>query len=109
MFLNREAASSSAACPENLYLPPTAKFAPMCRLTNCPNSSAIYLLYNGILKDRGDLGGNVLNARTLAALPAYAGKRVIFGARNRFDRSKLTRLGIEFRQLPYELTVKSWF
>lgn len=71
--------------------------------------TAIYLLYNGILKDRGDLGGNVLNARTLAALPAYAGKRVIFGARNRFDRSKLTRLGIEFRQLPYELTVKSWF
>ena len=70
--------------------------------------TAIYLLYNGILKDRGDLGGNVLNARTLAVLPAHDGARVIFGARSRFDRSKLARMGIEFRQLPYELTVKSW-
>ena len=70
--------------------------------------TAIYLLYNGILKDRCDLGGNVLNARTLAVLPAHDGARVIFGARCRFDRSKLARLNIEFRQLPYELTVKSW-
>lgn len=29
---------------------------------------AIYLLYNGILQDRSDLGGNVLNQRTLAYL-----------------------------------------
>jgi adenine-specific DNA-methyltransferase len=70
--------------------------------------TAIYLLYNGILKDRGDLGGNVLNNRTLAVLPAHHGPRVIYGARSRFDRSKLDRLGIEFRQLPYVLTVKSW-
>jgi len=70
--------------------------------------TAIYLLYNGILKDRGDLGGNVLNSRTLAVLPAYDGAKVIYGARSRFDRSKLVRMGIEFRQLPYELTVKSW-
>jgi len=70
--------------------------------------TAIYLLYNGILKDRGDLGGNVLNSRTLAVLPAHEGPRVIYGARSRFDRSKLARLGLEFRQLPYELTVKSW-
>ena len=69
---------------------------------------AIYLLYNGILKDRGDLGGNVLNSRTLAVLPGHDGPRVIYGARSRFDRSKLARMGIEFRQLPYELTVKSW-
>lgn len=70
--------------------------------------TAIYLLYNGILKDRGDLGGNVLNSRTLAVLPAHDGPRVIYGARSRFDRTKLARLGLEFRQLPYELTVKSW-
>jgi adenine-specific DNA-methyltransferase len=69
---------------------------------------AIYLLYNGILKDRGDLGGNVLNKRTLAVLPPHEGERVIYGARSRFDRSKLARLGIEFKQLPYELAVKSW-
>ena len=70
--------------------------------------TAIYLLYNGILKDRGDLGGNVLNSRTLAVLPKHDDARVIYGARCRFDRSKLARMGIEFRQLPYELTVKSW-
>lgn len=69
---------------------------------------AIYLLFNGILKDRGDLGGNVLNNRTLAVLPEHNGQRVVYGARTRFDKAKLSRMNIEFKQLPYELTVKSW-
>ena len=69
---------------------------------------AIYLLFNGILKDRGDLGGNVLNNRTLAVLPAHDGQRVVYGARSRFDKTKLARMKLEFKQLPYELTVKSW-
>lgn len=71
-------------------------------------SKAIYLLFNGILKDRGDLGGNVLNNRTLAVLPEHDGQRVVYGARTRFDKAKLSRMNIEFKQLPYELTVKSW-
>ncbi|MDP1959026.1 site-specific DNA-methyltransferase [Methylotenera sp.] len=69
---------------------------------------AVYLLFNGILKDRGDLGGNVLNNRTLSVLPAHEGQRVVYGARTRFDKAKLSRMNIEFKQLPYELTVKSW-
>jgi adenine-specific DNA-methyltransferase len=69
---------------------------------------AIYLLFNGILKDRGDLGGNVLNNRTLAVLPAHDGQRVVYGARSRFDKAKLARMQLEFKQLPYELTIKSW-
>ena len=69
---------------------------------------AVYLLFNGILKDRGDLGGNVLNNRTLAVLPEHDGQRVVYGARTRFDTAKLSRMNIEFKQLPYELTVKSW-
>ena len=69
---------------------------------------AIYLLFNGILKDRGDLGGNVLNNRTLAVLPVHDGQRVVYGARSRFDKTKLARMKLEFKQLPYELTVKSW-
>ena len=69
---------------------------------------AIYLLFNGILKDRGDLGGNVLNNRTLAVLPEHDGQRVVYGARTRFDKAKLSRMNLEFKQLPYELTVKSW-
>ena len=85
--------------------PKTATCSP---LLGTYKGTAIYLLYNGILKDRGDLGGNVLNSRTLAVLPAHDGPRVIYGARSRFDRGKLTRMGIEFKQLPYELTVKTW-
>lgn len=69
---------------------------------------AIYLLFNGILKDRGDLGGNVLNSRTLAVLSEHDGQRVVYGARTRFDKAKLSRMKIEFKQLPYELTIKSW-
>ena len=74
---------------------------------------AVYLLYNGILKDRSDLGGNVLNQRTLALLndaaPDFAGPRVVYGARTRFDKKRLAALGISFHQLPYELAVKTWF
>ena len=74
---------------------------------------AVFLLYNGILKDKSDLGGNVLNNRTLEvlheALPEFDGPRVIYGARSRFDKQKLARLGITFHQLPYELAVKTWF
>ncbi|MFZ5532819.1 MAG: site-specific DNA-methyltransferase [Pseudomonadota bacterium] len=74
---------------------------------------AVYLLYNGILKDRSDLGGNVLNQRTLALLdatpPGFSGPRVVYGARTRFDKKRLAALGITFHQLPYELAVKTWF
>lgn len=77
------------------------------------NDRAVFLLYNGILKDKSDLGGNVLNSRTLAlldaALPGFDGPRVVYGARSRFDKQKLARLGITFHQLPYELAVKTWF
>ncbi|MFS2006439.1 site-specific DNA-methyltransferase [Duganella sp. CT11-25] len=74
---------------------------------------AIFLLYNGILKDKSELGGNVLNGRTLEYLAdiqdEFDGPKVIYGARTRFDKSKLTKLGIVFHQLPYELAVKTWF
>ena len=102
---------SGLADPEaRIWIPGQARNDVVLRtpLLGIHKGTAIYLLYNGILKDRGDLGGNVLNARTLAVLPPHDGARVVFAARSRFDRSKLARLGIEFRQLPYELTVKSW-
>jgi adenine-specific DNA-methyltransferase len=74
---------------------------------------AIYLLYNGILKDKTELGGNVLNGRTLAYLsevvPDHHTPKVVYGARTRFDKSKLAQLGVTFHQLPYELAVKTWF
>jgi hypothetical protein len=74
---------------------------------------AVFLLFNGVLKDRADIGGNVLNSRTLRlleeVLPDFDGHRVVYGARSRFDKAKLKKLGITFHQLPYELAVKTWF
>jgi site-specific DNA-methyltransferase (adenine-specific)/adenine-specific DNA-methyltransferase len=74
------------------------------------HDKAIYLLYNGILADRSDLGGNTLNSRTLDYLTAFvpnnfAGQHVIYGARCRFDKATLSRMGIIFKQLPYDLAV----
>jgi hypothetical protein len=74
---------------------------------------AVFLLYNGILKDKSDIGGNVLNGRTLevidSLLPEHDGERVVYGARTRFDKKKLASLGITFHQLPYDLATKTWF
>lgn len=74
---------------------------------------AVFILYNDILKDKSDIGGNVLNSRTLElleeALPDFKGQKIVYGARTRFDKTKLARLNITFHQLPYELAVKTWF
>ena len=72
----------------------------------------IFLLYNGILSDKSELGGNVLNGRTLDYLNRMAkdsdSAKIVYGARTRFDKAKLNKLGITFHQLPYELAVKTW-
>ncbi|MCA9468339.1 MAG: site-specific DNA-methyltransferase [Nitrospira sp.] len=73
----------------------------------------IFLLFNGILADKSDLGGNVLNGRTLTLLrnllPArFQGQLVVYGARSRFDKAKLSRLNVIFHQLPYDLAKKTW-
>jgi hypothetical protein len=78
------------------------------------NGKAIFLLYNGILKDRGETGGNVLNSKTLRLLEEIApestgSEKIVYGAGTRFGPDRLARLNIRFKQLPYELAVKSWF
>jgi adenine-specific DNA-methyltransferase len=77
------------------------------------HGKAVCLLFNGILKDKSDLGGNVLNRRTLAylrqCLPGDGGAPlVVYGARTRFDDVSLRKLGVTFNQLPYSLKVKTW-
>jgi site-specific DNA-methyltransferase (adenine-specific)/adenine-specific DNA-methyltransferase len=67
---------------------------------------AIYLLYNGILNDRSDLGGNVLNQRTLDYLEndfPHDGLKTIYGARSRYQPARLKAAQIEFKQLPYSI------
>ena len=66
---------------------------------------AVYLLYNGILKDRSIDGGNVLTTPLLDLLPAHDGPRVVYGARCAIGADRLRALGITFKQLPYHLRV----
>jgi site-specific DNA-methyltransferase (adenine-specific)/adenine-specific DNA-methyltransferase len=66
---------------------------------------AIYLLYNGILKDRSVDGGNVLTSAVLDALPPHIGPRTIYAAANRLGAPRLQREGIVFKQTPYSLDV----
>ena len=65
---------------------------------------AIYLLYNGILKDRSVAGGNVLTGPVFAALPEFAGPKVIYAAANRMG-GRAAREGVTFKQTPYALGV----
>ena len=65
---------------------------------------AIYLLYNGILKDRSAEGGNVLTGPVLDGLPPFAGPKVIYAAASRLG-TRAAREGITFKQTPYALEV----
>lgn len=66
---------------------------------------AVYLLYNGILKDRRVDGGNVLTGRVLDVLPDHDGPKVIYAAACRLGAPRLRREGVEFKQTPYALDV----
>ena len=64
---------------------------------------AVYLLYNGILKDKSVAGGNVLTSAVLDVLPRFDGRRVIYAAACRLGAARLAREGIVFKQTPYAL------
>ena len=65
---------------------------------------AIYLLYNGILKDKSVAGGNVLTGPVFEVLPKLAGPKVIYAAANRLG-TRTAREGITFKQTPYALEI----
>jgi adenine-specific DNA-methyltransferase len=62
---------------------------------------AVYLLYNGILKDKSLGGGNVLTPAVLDVLPDFDGPRVIYAAACRLGSARLLRENIVFKQTPY--------
>jgi site-specific DNA-methyltransferase (adenine-specific)/adenine-specific DNA-methyltransferase len=64
---------------------------------------AIYLLYNGILKDRSVAGGNVLTGPVYELLPGHDGPKVIYAAASRLGSPRLARERIVFKQTPYAL------
>ncbi len=66
---------------------------------------AVYLLYNGILKDKTVGGGNVLTAAVFDILPPFDGPKVIYAAACRLGAPRLQREQIVFKQTPYALEV----
>jgi adenine-specific DNA-methyltransferase len=65
----------------------------------------VYLLYNGILGDRSEDGGNILTRAVLAGLPPFDGQKVIYCAGHRLGRDRLQAERIVVRQTPYEIKV----
>ncbi|MBR6012320.1 MAG: site-specific DNA-methyltransferase [Selenomonadaceae bacterium] len=65
--------------------------------------TAIYLLYNGILKDKSVKGGNILTKKILSSLPQHDGEKIIYGSACRLDENFLEENRITFRQIPKEL------
>ena len=65
---------------------------------------AIYLLYNGILKDQSVASGNVLTGSVFEALPKFDGPKVISAAANR-PGARTQRENITFTQTPHALEI----
>ena len=70
------------------------------------NGTAYYLLYNGILGDRHPQHGNVLTRAILAELTPHDGPRIIYGESCRLSATTLARLGITFKQTPYDVRAR---
>ncbi len=78
---------------------PDSPFLGSCR------GLGIYLLYNGILKDKSADGGNVLTRAVLAQLPPFEGQKVIYCAGCLLGQERLQAQRIVIRQTPYEVRV----
>jgi len=70
------------------------------------NDLAVYLLYNGILKDKAPDGGNVLTRKILDGLPPHDGPKVVYGTACRVSLRVLKTKQVTFRQIPYEVRTR---
>jgi adenine-specific DNA-methyltransferase len=75
-------------------------------LLGVSKGTAIYLLYNGILKDRSASGGNALTRAVLETLPPHDGPRVVYGTSRRVSPETLRRAGVVFKQTPYDIRIR---
>ncbi len=72
---------------------------------------AIFLLYNGILKDKSISGGNALCRETLRVIEeikashADMEQSVVYGTSQRLSPARLKRGRITFKQIPYQLRI----
>jgi adenine-specific DNA-methyltransferase len=70
---------------------------------------AIYLLFNGILRDLRPESGNVLTGDVLAAIERvlpHAGPKTVYGEACRLGAARLAAAGITFKQLPYDVQAR---
>ena len=67
---------------------------------------AIYLLYNGILKDIKPEGGNILTKAVFNSLPPFEGQKVIYAAAYQGGVNWIKKEQIIFKQTPYALETK---
>ena len=74
-------------------------------LLGIANGVAVYLLYNGVLKDKRPDSGNILTVPVLHDLPPHDGPKVIYGIGCRIGASRLRQEGITFHQIPYAIKV----
>ena len=86
--------------------------APDGPLLGAQEGRAVALLYNGILKDRSPGGGNVLTRPVLRMIrdrlpEGFDGDLVVYGAACRLSSATLTREGITFRQIPYDISARA--
>lgn len=99
-----------AELARHVYFTETGEPLPKHAKVNTPligicRGVGIYLLYNGILKDKTPDGGNVLTTSILAHLPKHGGPKVVYGTACRLGAERLRRENIVFKQLPYKLKV----
>lgn len=74
-------------------------------LIGTPNGSAVYLLYDGVLKDLIPEGPPILTRDLLAKLPPFDGPKVIYGPGCRISPHRLREMGVSFKQIPYDVRV----
>jgi adenine-specific DNA-methyltransferase len=70
---------------------------------------AIYLLFNGILRDLRPESGNVLTGDVLAAIERvlpHDGPKTVYGEACRLGAERLSAAGITFKQLPYDVQAR---
>jgi adenine-specific DNA-methyltransferase len=82
---------------------PKERISSKTPLLGVHHGRAVYLLYNGILKDKSVDGGNVLTTTSLKHLPAHDGPKVVYAAGCRFSKARLERENITFKQTPYSI------
>jgi len=101
---------SFADLARHVYFTETGEPLPRERVTKSPFLGAcrgvgIYLLYNGILRDKRANGGNILTRAVLGQLPTFDGPKVIYCAGCLLGRERLQSERIIIRQAPYEIKV----